>query len=82
MNKTTPEYQRHGERLIYVNHYLNSNPNFFNKEELAELRRYRELKRSSYFELGLYFLFLLIGRNPPQLSKNGGPVRIIFSSAR
>lgn len=62
MNKTTPEYQKHSERLMYVSYFLSNNPNYFSKEELEELKRYRGIKSNSWFYLGLYFVCLIGGR--------------------
>jgi hypothetical protein len=83
MNKTTPEYQKHSERLMYVSYFLTHNPNYFAKEELDELKRYRGMKSNSWFYLGLYLVCLIGGRaKGASLSSSAKYGRITFQSSR
>jgi len=63
-NKTTPEFRAHAEKLVYLNHYLKTNPSFFEREEIQKLQKFMWYRQLSYIEMGLYVVFLLLGRTP------------------
>ena len=46
------------------------------------MKRYRDLKQASYFELGLYIMFLIVGRVPVKSQALESGKRVAFSSAR
>ena len=48
---------------MYVSYFLTHNPNYFAKEEMEELQRYRGMKSNSWFYLGLYFITLFAGKS-------------------
>lgn len=54
----------------------------FLKEELEEYYRYKALKRSSYFNLGMYVMALMLGRIPVQASAMSTGKKLSFGSAR
>lgn len=62
----------------HVTYYLTNNPQAFTEEERNFYTRIRRFTYLTYFEVGLYVLFLFMGR-PPKLTAG---VRTIFPASK